>query len=422
MAMQPLLDKVSQQGTESMSSMATNLSEQVTSGVGAALAQASGQLALAGDKISQLADRMDQSSGRMGNEMEGSIARVVQAVDDLRGALSVTAETTSGAFTKGAEHLLATMNATLESIRDNTGEGARAISAAADDMREAATAMRSEMEMAAQSGADAARTRMEQASDEAGDAIDAAGRSVLAAFGKAGADIADMTKALSAKAGEDLISPIGLITDQLVDMNTALTGSADEMRRLLDAIREGAKAGADAAGNFRGASQDLVAAAAPVRATSERIEGALRQMADGTRDAVATVTQSARATAEQAAQTLTVARETIAAERQGVETSLAAVTVMLDRLRGQGDRMDTIDEKLGGAFDLYTSQTEQAMQSVRTHVQTMAGELNRPFRPCKPFWMACKSFSHSKGATDACSLRPQAPRRRRGRVRLRLND
>lgn len=375
-AMQPILDRVSQQGTESLSNMAADLSQQVTSGVGNALAQASDHLARAGDKISQLADRMDQSSGRMGSEMETVVARVGQSVDELRAAMSSTVTATSGVFTQGADQLLAAMNTTLESIRDNTGEGARAISSAAADMREAAGAMRSEMETAARSGADAAKARMEQAGGEAGEAISSAGRAMLEAFGRAGADISDMTREMSAKAGKDLIAPIQVISDQLNDMVTALSGGADEMRRLVASLHDGARAGSDAAGTFRGASDALVAAAAPVRATSERIEGALRQMADGTRDAVTTVTQSAKATAEAAAQTLSAARETIAAERQGVESALASVTIMLERLRGQGDRMDTIDEKLGRAFDLYTTQTEAAMQSVRTHVQSMAVELN----------------------------------------------
>ena len=375
-AMQPLLDKVSQQGSDSMSTMAADISQQLSSGVGNALTAASERLATAGDKIGQLADRMDQSSGRMGTEMETAVARVAQAVDDLRGAMANTAQSTSGAFTQGAEQLLAVMNQTLEGIRDNTSEGARAISSAAIDMREAAGAMRSDMESAAQSGADAARARMQVAGDEAGVAIGAAGQSMMAAFGKAGGDIARLTEELSAKAGADLVQPIGAIADQLEDMVTALADSATEMRRLVDGVRDGAKAGAEAAGSFRGASQDLVAAAGPVRATSERIEGALRQMADGTRDAVATVTQSARATAESAAQTLATARETLAAERRGIDASLAAVTDMLARMRGQGDRMDTIDQKLGTAFDLYTNQTEQAMQSVRSHVEEMSKGLN----------------------------------------------
>lgn len=375
-AMQPILDKVSQQGTESISNMATDLSHQVTSGVGDALAKASDHLALAGDKISQLADRMDQSSGRMGSEMETAVARIAQSVDELRAEMFSTAKTTSGAFSQGAEQLLAAMNTTLESIKDNTGEGARAISSAASNMREAAGAMRNEMETAARSGAEAAKARMEQAAGEAGEAIGSAGRSMLEALGNAGTDIAGMTQALSAKAGADLIAPISAISDRLDDMASALADSGSEMRRLVDSIRDGANAGADAAGTFRGASEALVSAAAPVRATSERIESALRQMADGTRDAVATVTQSSRSTAETAAQTLSAARETIVAERQGVESALTAVSVMLDRLKGQGNRMDDIDEKLGRAFDLYTTQTEAAMQAVSSHVRNMAVDLN----------------------------------------------
>jgi len=375
-AMQPLLDQVGRQGADSMSAMVGDLSQQLSTGVGTALTQAGERLALAGDKIGLLADRMDQSSGRMGTEMETAVARVAQAVDALRGAMANTAQSTSGAFTQGAEQLLAVMNQTLEGIRDNTSEGARAMSTAASEIRAAAGQMRTEMEGAAQAGAEAARTRMQVAGDEAGAAIGAAGQSMMHAFGKASSDIANLTNDLSAKAGAELIQPIGAIADQLEDMVSALENSASEVRRLVDGVRDGAKAGAEAAGSFRGASQDLVAAAGPVRATSERIEGALRQLADGTQNAVATVTQSARATAETAAQTLAAARETLAAERRGIDASLAAVTEMLGRMRGQGERMDTIDQKLGHAFDLYTSQTERAMQAVRSNVDEMSKGLN----------------------------------------------
>lgn len=396
-AMQPIMDKVSQQGTNSIATMATDLSQQVTRGVAGALGQASEHLARAGDKINQLADRMDQSSGRMGSEMEQAVARVAQAVDELRGAMSASAQSAAGVFHQGAEQLLGAMNRTLENIRDNTGEGARAISAAAVDMRDAAVAMRSEIETAARSGADAAKARLELAGEDAGKVIGAAGQTMLDAFSKAGADIAGMTQALSSKAGDDLIAPIEAISRQLDGMVSSLAGGADQMRRLADAVRDGASASAEAAGAFRGASHELMAAAEPVRATSERIEGTLRQFADGTRDAVATVRESSRATAEAAARTLEVARETIAAERQGVESSLAAVTTMLERLRGQGDRMDTIDNKLGHAFDLYSSQTEQAMQAVRSHVQSMAGQLNTALSTLQTILDGLQEFQPQQG-------------------------
>lgn len=372
-AMQPLLEKVGQQGSESMSSMAANLSEQVTSGVAAALGKASDSLSEAGERIGRLADRMDQSSGRMGSEMESSVARVALAVDELRGAMSATAQSTSGAFTAGAEQLLVVMNSTLEGIRDNTGEGARALSAAAGEMRDAAHSMRTELEAAARDGADAARARMTEAGVVAQDAIGAAGRDMMAAFGNTSTEIARMTAALTDKASEELLNPIGQIADRLDTMVATLQAGAGEMRRMSDSMKQGAVAGSEAATSFRTASQDLASAATPVRAINERIEGSVRQMTEGTEAAVGLMTESARGTA----QTLAAAQEAIAAERRGIDATLSGVSEMLRRMQGQGERLDTMDEKLGAAFDQYTTHVDHSLQALRSHVQEMSGDLDK---------------------------------------------
>lgn len=371
-AMQPLLDKVGQQGSENLSELASDLSSQLSSSVGTALSQASDRLATAADRIGQLVAQMDNSSGRMGSEMEQAIVRMGQAVDDLRSTMSETAQTTSGALNQGAEQLLSVMNSTLEGIRDNTSEGARAMSAAALELRDAAGAMRSEMEGAAHAGAAAARLRMEEAGETANVSIAAAGQSVLSAIGQAGSDIARMAGEVSARSNSDLIEPIAAISERLGSFVEILDQGAGAMRRSADAVRDGALAGAEAAVAFRSSSQDLVAAAGPVRATTERMENSLRQMTEGTHNAVSIVTRSAQSTAESAAQVLATASETLAAERRGIEATLEAVTQMLERMQGQGERLDTIDEKLGTAFDLYTTQVEQAMQSIRTQVVDMS--------------------------------------------------
>ena len=376
-AMQPILELTTKQSTESLSTLASDLSQQVSEGVGDALTLASERLAQAGDRIGQLADRMDQSSGRMGNEMEGAISRVAQAVDELRNAMSVTATETSGAFTQGAESLLTAMSSTLESIRDNTSEGAKAIAVAASEMREAAGAMRQEMEVAARHGADAAKSHIQAAGVQAEEAMGEAGHSMLKAFEKSSTDIVAMTQSLSSNASETLIKPINAIVGKIGDMTNTLADGATEMRRMVDAVRDGAKAGSDASMSFRSASQELVSAVMPVRGAGERMEMAMRQLVDGTNNAVAVVTQSSSATAEAAAHTLATAKETLAAERHGIDATLAAVSGMLERMKGQGDRMDTIDDKLGRAFDLYANQTEQAMQTIRSHVQEMSSGLNK---------------------------------------------
>ncbi|ADE85046.1 hypothetical protein [Rhodobacter capsulatus] len=375
-AMQPILDKVSAQGTSSVSTMAHDLSQQVSNGVERALTVASDRIAQAGDRIAQLAERMDQSSGRMGTEMDQAVQRVAQAVDDLRGAMSATAQSTSGAFTQGAEQLLSVMNATLEGIRQNTGEGARAMSEAAADMRSAASSMREEMEGAARSGAEAAQARMQAAGVEAGAAIDGASRSVLEAFASASGKITTLTDEMFVKAGAELLSPISNAAEQLDALVGALEESAANARQTAESLRAGAQAGAEAAGTFRGASADLVAAAGPVRATTERIEGAIRTLSDSTAQVAGTVSRSAEATATSARQTLEAARETLGAQQRSIEAALQGVESLVRRMQGQGERLDTLDEKLGRAFELYANQTEGAMQSIRAHVVDMSKGLN----------------------------------------------
>ncbi len=127
-AITPVIEQVSRLGNDGVGEMVQNLSSRFSEDVGRALAQASERISLAGDQIKLLAEQeMDQSSGKMGNEMESAIGRLGQAVETLRDGMQQTADTATSAFNQGAENLLATMNSTLQGIKDNTGEGARAM-------------------------------------------------------------------------------------------------------------------------------------------------------------------------------------------------------------------------------------------------------------------------------------------------------
>ncbi|RLL73041.1 MotA/TolQ/ExbB proton channel family protein [Paenirhodobacter hankyongi] len=375
-SMQPILDRVGQQGTDSVQTMAADLSQQVSSGVEQALTIASERIAQAGDRIAQLASRMDESSGRMGSEMDQAVARVAQAVEDLRNSMTQTAQSASGAFTAGAEQLLGVMNTTLEGIRDNTGAGARAMSEAASDMSKAAQAMREEMEGAAKSGAEAAQARMQEAGTAAGAAIDGAGRSMLSAFEASSQKITEMSHEVFAKAGQELMSPLTTLGEQLDDLVSSLEDSTEAARATATSLRDGAQATSEAAGRFRTASQDMTAAAQPIRASTEQVEAGLRNLNESTRNVATTVTRSAEITAQSAAQALKSAQEILGTQRQAIEAAMRGVEELVRRMQGQGDKLDDIDNKLGHAFDIYASQTETAMQSVRGHVVDMSKGLN----------------------------------------------
>ena len=352
-AMKPVLDQVATAGTAGVGSMVTDLSSRFSEDVEKALSIASGKLADAGDRIARLSEAMDQSSGRMGGLMDAAVTKVAQAVDDLRGAMTATATTTGSAFTTGAEHMLAIMNQTLEGIRNNTSEGAEAMSVAAAELRRAGESFKEQIEGAAARGSEAARERIEAS----------------------GTEIARLTGDLTARASERLLSPLEAIAHQLDNVVAQATGATSSMRMFSDGVRAGAEASVQASDNFRAASQELVQAAAPIRATSEQIEGSIRNLANATQYVSATITKSAETTAASARDALGNATAILDEKASAVQLTLNGIAAILDRLKGQGDRLDDMDEKLGRAFETYTEQVALAVDAMHGHVRDLQREL-----------------------------------------------
>ncbi|MET3855355.1 anti-phage ZorAB system protein ZorA [Rhizobium sp. OAE497] len=375
-AMAPIVERVGKLGAEGVGDMVSGISDKLTDSIGIALTEASQKISDAGERLGLLADRLDQSSGRIGSEMEGVTERVAQAVEDLRAAITNTAEVTGGTFNEGAEKLLAVMNRTLEGIRDNTGEGARAMSAAAEDMRQAAESFKQEIEAAARTGTEAAQERMKLASQQVSSAIGDAGKDVADVFSRTSAEIARVAEEVSEKAGAGLLAPLAEIGSRLEGLVKQLNEGTSDMRRMADGVKAGADASEKAAGTFNGAVSSLVTAVTPVKAVVDRMEGSIRQLTDSTQHAASTVSRSAEATAESAASALAAAKEILQAEAKSIENALGGVSVMLERLKGQGDRLDEMDGKLGQAFDLYTENVEKAVQGMFGHVRDLQERLN----------------------------------------------
>ena len=352
-AMAPLLAQVGKAGTEGVGALVQDLSSRFTSDVSRALSSASDRLSEAGDRISQLSERMDSSSTRVGQELDGAVSRIARSMEAIQSTLTQSAESTGSVFSDGAEKLLTVMNSTLESIQDNTSVGAQALSSAAADLKQAGEAFRQQMDEAARDGGNVARASIEAT----------------------GARIARLTDELTSKAGQQLMSPLGEIAAQMQEVANQVAGASADLRILSDGVRSGADATVEAAGAFRSASRDLVDASSPVRGTAERMEGSLRQLADVTRNVAGTITKSAEATARSAADALAAAQVVLASKATAVDATLDGVSVMLDRLRGQGDRIDDIDVKLGKAFDAYTRQVAGAVDGMRHHVQELQEEL-----------------------------------------------
>ncbi|MBA1349761.1 apolipoprotein A1/A4/E family protein [Rhizobium sp. WYCCWR 11146] len=375
-AMAPIVEKVGKMGAEGVGDMVSGLSNKLTDSIGLALSEVSNKISDASDRLGALADRLDQSSGRIGSEMEGVTERVARAVEDLRTALMNTAEVTGGTFNEGAEKLLSVMNQTLEGIRDNTGEGARAMSAAAEDMRQAAASFKQEIEAATRVGTETAQERMKLASQQVSDSIGNAGKDVAEVFSRTSAEIAKVAEDVSQKAGAGLLAPLAEIGTRLESLVKQLDQGTSDMRRMSDGVKTGAEASERAAASFKGAAAELVTAASPVKSIVDRMDNSIRQLTDSTQHVASTISRSAEATAESAASALAAAGEILGSEAKAIESALGSVTTMLEKLRGQGDRLDDMDVKLGQAFNLYTENVEKAVQGMFGHVRDLQDRLN----------------------------------------------
>lgn len=374
-AMAPLLDKVGRAGADGVGQMVNDLSSRFSDDVGRALSEASAQLSAAGDKIASLSDRMDQSSGQMGQQMEASVGKLARAAEDLSARLASAAETTDGTLNAGADKLLGIMNETLEGIRRNTAEGADALKEAAADMRASAGTFREELDAAAASGSEAVRSRMETAGSEVEMAISEAGRGMADLVTRSGQDLLSASGEFREKIRTDLIDPITEVVDQLDTMADRLKQGSDQIATASGHIRSGGESTRSAAEALTTASRDLQAAAGPVRSSVERIETATTGMAKSTADAVETVTRSSKETAENAARVLDAAKAALSAEQKLIEASLSKLGDALDQMERQRDQIDEMDEKLGAAFNQFDTHVRTSLDTFAEHVRKMNGEL-----------------------------------------------
>jgi len=264
-AMAPLLEKVGKAGSDGVGQMVTDLSSRFSEDVGRALSDASAQLSAAGDKIASLSDRMDRSSGQMGQEMDASVGKLAQAAEDLSARLATAAETTDGKLNEGAERLLGIMNETLDGIRRNTAEGADALKAAAADMRASAGTFREELDAAAASGSDAVRSRMETAGAEVEGVIGEVGRGMAHLVTSSGQDLLAASGEFREKIRTDLVDPITEVVDQLDKMADRLKDGSGQIATAAVNIKSGGEATKSAAETLTTASRDLQAASGPIR-------------------------------------------------------------------------------------------------------------------------------------------------------------
>ena len=301
-AIEPLVQNVAQVGAEGTRDMVNDLSARFSSEVERALGEASNRLAEAAEKIGLIADRLDTSSGRMGDQMNGAIERMAQAMEELHSKIDDQAQVASAAVDEAGSAAVKQMEASVEAI---------------------------------------------------GRASDAA----------------------VVEAGERVLAPLRNMVEELEQFALSISSGSNAMRSLSTSVSAGSEAMNQASSVFRGAVADLANVSGPIRSTSETLSSSADQLATATTKAAETVAETNVATARNAKETLEAAQAVLGKNREGIERALDGIGGLVDGLRGQGDRLDDIDGKLGAAFEEYNQSVGQSLQQIANHVRDMQNVL-----------------------------------------------
>ncbi|WP_299927085.1 hypothetical protein [uncultured Pelagimonas sp.] len=373
--MKPIFDKVGTLGTSSMEGMVGDLSDQLSHSVGNALTRASESLGEATDRIGTMVDRMSATNNQAGDGLRDALDQMARALSEMRTEVAASGRTASEAMNEGADRLLSVMNDTLSGIRDNTGQGAEAMRTAAEDMRRAAEGFRETLETASQDSAEAARQRMADSTDQAGQAISDAGKSLLESFNQTSADIARLGTEMGGVIGEELLSRLEEVGNKLAAMADAVARGASDAQSAAQGMNTGADAIHGASEGFRSASQSLVTAAEPIRASQERIETTMRHVGDLVETVSETLMQNSASVAENASHVLETAQTALGNEREGIRRSLEATRAAMAQLSDEAEKLDQIDKMLGQALVQYNAQLEAALGTAQDHVGQMRDTL-----------------------------------------------
>ncbi len=375
-AMDPLLSKLQTTGVDNVGAMVKDLSSQFTEGVGKALADASSNLSKAGDRLASLSDRMDQSSGKMGFEMESAVGRLALSLDELHKTMQSAGNDVSGSFSKGAEELLAIISRTLDSISKNTEESSRTMKEAVDGMVGAAEQIRLQIGKATENAVEVTNKEVKKIGIEVGDAIKLTGATVENSLNQSSIEVLKAASEFSTKLSKDLLEPLAEVADGLNSVAATIKSGTSDLRHMSDGVKAGAEASQKAAGTFDLASNSLIKSIGPIRETTERIQNSLQSVEDTTKQVGNLIIRSSELTAKSAQEALQSAVTILTAKSAAVNGTLDLITEVLGRLRGQGERLDTMDEKLGHAFDRYTTEVEGAVDAMREHFAEMVAKIS----------------------------------------------
>jgi methyl-accepting chemotaxis protein len=327
---------------------------------------------MAGDKIEKLATKMDDSSGNLNQELSSSIQAISKVLMEIKLSTASNAQANSEAMNAGAENFLKIMSENLEAIRLNTAQGASAISDAAEKMNEAADTFKNQLAKATEDSSNTVRNQMNAAGENASSAISEAGSKLLETFGSTAGTITEHANSLSAT----LLEPLKEFQDNLSKLGKEISASGTEFGRLGENIKLGAVSTEKAARSFENSATEFSKVVAPINLSIEKISQSINSLENSTDQANRSLTKGISTLIASSEQAFEAAVEIIRGEQAALENSLQGMQDMIEAFKGQGDRLDDMDEKLGVAFEQYAEHVESQLDQMKQHARDLTEKLS----------------------------------------------
>lgn len=198
------------------------------------------------------------------------------------------------------------------------------------------------------------------------------GKELANSFGQTASTITEQANSLS----ETLVAPLNDLQNKIAILSSDISESGAQFKVMSESVKLGADATQKAANSFEKSAQDFSRVTSPINRSIELISDSISDLEDSTANVNDALTAGIKQLVSSSETVLNSAVEIIRGEQTALENALEGMQEVIEEFRGQGDRLDDLDEKLGEAFENYAKHVEKQLEKMKTNARDLTEQLS----------------------------------------------
>ena len=197
------------------------------------------------------------------------------------------------------------------------------------------------------------------------------GEALANSFGQTANQITEQASTLS----DTLIAPLNELQTKIAILSSDISESGAQFKVMSESVKMGADATQRAASSFEKSAQDFSRVSSPINRSIELISESISDLEDSTANVNETLTEGIKQLMASSENALKSAVEIIRGEQSALENALQGMQDVIEDFKGQGARLDDMDEKLGAAFETYAEHVESQLEEMKLHARELTERL-----------------------------------------------